>query len=468
MSRVAVLLFSDLLLAAVFLWTVPVSAQLRFHPSVGSRNGEATAAVVKALRIRHEKEGVAVEISLTQSVEPTVTRLDGPPRLVIDLPNTLVSLSKKRYAFSGGQISAVRLDQYQNAPPVGRAVIDMLAPARYSWTSTKNTLTIHLHPSDILEPEAVSAEGGAAAAVPATSAASGSLLLAGGRIGRDSSVTAGSDAAILRLAHGGEVRVCPGTTVSVTSSKSGQDLMFGMSTGALEEHYTLNASEDSILTPDFRLLLAGPGEFDYAMSVDNRGNTCVRALPGNTAPVMVSELMGDGTYQVKPDEQVVFYGGRLAVHDSNVPLNCGCPPPSPAVMRASGSAPAMTGAKMAESVQLAEANPRPNSMMRAPDGNNPNPLPAEVEVSIAHPESAPLPKSGANDVHVQVDAPFVFRGRPSAIPPAPIPEVARLPVLQTEAPLPVVVAIPPPARPAKKTPHGFFSRVKHFFGAIFH
>ena len=47
------------------------------------------------------------------------------------------------------------------------------------------------------------------------------------------------------------------------------------------------------------------------MRVTPQGDTCVQSLPSNASAIVVSETMGDATYQVKADEAVLFKGGHL-------------------------------------------------------------------------------------------------------------------------------------------------------------
>src|SRR5580704_6077461 len=372
-----------------------------------------TPIFVRSVRVL---PGPAVEILSSRPLVPAISTLDNPPRLVIDLPNADVPANlsgiNNRIDTSAQEIRRVRVNQYQNAPPVTRVVVDLVKPVGHTWDAAGNRLMVRLRASSgqvTAKPPSVPAftQGIQPAAVPLGPGSSGTVVLAGSRAAAGSSVTAGSETSVLRLQRGGEVLVCPGTTVSVTSSQNGNTLMLAVNTGALEAHYKLDASADSILTPDFRILLAGPGEFHYAVSADSRGNTCVRALPGNTASVIVSELLGEGNYQVKPTEQIVFHSGRLNLVDAAAPASCGCPPPEIPVLRAS-AAPVPDAAlpsTSSSSIQSGQAGgtAKPVGTGSLPGGSLPG------EAAALPPETAPLPTPMPNAVHVTVDAPMVFR-----------------------------------------------------------
>lgn len=288
------------------------------------------------------------------------------------------------------------------------------------------------------------------------------LAGAGTQVMSGSSVGAGQAPALLRLTRGGEVRVCPRTSLSISSSRNGRDLMLGMNAGAVEADYSLAASADAILTPDFRILLPGPGKFHVAVGADARGNTCVRPLASNTASVIVSELMGDGTYQVKPEEQIVFRNGKLSDPD-HVVGECGCPGPPPVVRAAA--------VPEAPGIASLRKPPLPPSLAIPLDA----PQPPQPVASA--PAGAPAPV--ANDVHVEVDAPFVFSA--SDPEPAPLAQIVQL-RFSSAAPLPIN---PPPPRPAELQPtppspplavvavappkkKGFFGKVRSFFASVFH
>jgi hypothetical protein len=249
----------------------------------------------------------------------------------------------------------------------------------------------------------------------------------------------------------------------VTPSENGRDLMLGMSTGALEAHYTLNTAADSVVTPDFRMLLSGPGEVNYAISANARGDTCVRALPGNTASVVVSELMGNGTYQLKANQQAFFRAGRLDQIETTVPDDCGCPPPQIPVMRAALPAPTVSEQDLPPAVHLAQPGEEAKSVPPPDSGSRMSAQEAsqsQVAVTVAPPGTESLPAPSPNAPHAQVDAPFVFRA--SDLPPASAPDLGTgtLPVSRSATPAPVLTIAEPPRK-------GVMEKVRGFFASIF-
>jgi len=264
-------------------------------------------------------------------------------------------------------------------------------------------------------------------------ASSGTSVLSG------SSIQAGAQSATLKLERGGSLLVCEGTKLSITASQSGRQMLFSLNSGNLELNYPLGAEADTLLTPDLRLLLPGPGTVHVAVRITPQGDTCVQSLPWNVAAIVVSETMGDATYQVKPDEAVLFKGGHLA-EASGYKGNCGC----------SKSQPTPT--------QVAKATPPP-----------PPPAQPKPAQPVTPPPSSP-------EQHMAVEAPFVFRGddpTPDLTQNVAVLKLENNKVVQLE---PTVL---PPANAKKKSPpanntqakkesHGFFSKVGAFFAAIFH
>lgn len=263
------------------------------------------------------------------------------------------------------------------------------------------------------------------------------LASSGTKVQSGSSISAGEQTATLKLERGGAMMICPNTSLAVTTSQNGRQLMLSMNTGNLEMDYSIGAASDNLLTPDFRLLLPGPGRLHLAVRVKPNGDTCVQSLSSNSSSVVVSEGMGEESYQVKPNEAVIFNGGRISgaipTHES-----CGCPPPPP--------------------TQMAKATPPPPAPAK----------PAETKADPAEPQT-----------HMVVDVPFIYRANE----PVNLTEnVAHLKMESKPMSFEPVV-LPPPAKSAKNAnpansqastgsdksgKPGFFSKVGAFFASIFH
>jgi len=253
-----------------------------------------------------------------------------------------------------------------------------------------------------------------------TLAAGGTTVLSG------SSIEAGEQPAQLQLNRGGTLVICQGTSVTVSASQSRGDLMFSFGSGTIEPSYTLGTSSDVVVTPEFRFVITGPGDFDFDIGISPKGDTCVHSRRRSTGGIIVNEQMGDGTYQVKPADFVIFHKGHVANADVNPPgMSCGCPPlPVPA---------------------------RETQVANAPE---PKPAPTPQPQPTAPPQVAANPAE-----HVVADAPFVFN---SDAPPPITTWVMRLHVESGAFSYLSPQVQPPPAKPEKK---GFWHKLKSLFGS---
>ena len=252
--------------------------------------------------------------------------------------------------------------------------------------------------------------------------------------------------ATITLERGGDLTLCPNSSVTLTSSASGREQLIGISSGAVETHYSLVQNIDTIVTPDFRLQLIGPGDFHFGIALGAAGDVCVQALPGSSASVVVNELLGDGSYQVGPGARVRFRNGTVASPEILPPIACGCPMPQahtlPAPMPATELGfPEIQSKRAAEALAIGQPVPEP-------------------------PPIASVPAKKPGEVQLQIDAPMVFRAesaQPSGPPMPPI--VARTTLKTASFPEIPSVAIQPPehlaavAEPAPKPKkRNFFKR----------
>ncbi len=270
-----------------------------------------------------------------------------------------------------------------------------------------------------------------------------------------SELSAGIAPATLKLARGGQVRICPNSGLNVTAS--GQGLMLATGAGSLEIEYQLKQqAADVVITPDFNVALVGPGTFHFALGINKKGDTCVKPLAGNESEITFSELLGTGVYKSGTNQPMVFRGGKLD-GKAELTADCGCPAAAP-VMR---------------------AETQPN--VKPADETSKS---AEHVAVVSDETTSPLPADKPGQVHVQVDTPFVFSargsGRSYAVAKVQFSTLPNVYFVQEKVDPVVLVEKQPEVSPKavvetskqeekpQKEKKGFMGRVKGFFGSLFH
>lgn len=218
-----------------------------------------------------------------------------------------------------------------------------------------------------------------------TSAAmvTGALQVANGRamIATNGAITAGTGTTEVTLPHRGVLRVCASTTVKIASDATVPQgevpgLMMVMDHGALEASFATGRNSDVLLTPDFRILIGGPGSADVKVRLGQHGDTCIDN-PGANAPyVLVTSVFDGGVYRVQPGQRVMLQHGSVYAVVDQEKESCGCPAPP---------RPNSNDFPEAQSAGLAPLAPP------GPPGIIPNNAPTEATDTFVHKSGEPAP-----------------------------------------------------------------------------
>jgi hypothetical protein len=270
-------------------------------------------------------------------------------------------------------------------------------------------------------------------------------------------VTSGSMTTNVVLPRRGVLRVCASTTVHVAADKSvpaGETpgLMLALDRGAVEASFATGKNSDVVLTPDFRILIGGPGAAEVKIRLGQHGDTCVDN-PGANAPyVLVSGVFEGGAYRVQPGQRVMFQHGSLNEVVDQEKEPCGCPPEA---------RPETNDFPMAQSAGLVPLE-RPA----------PVPQPGVAVPGVPQQVSEPLVYSAASSPATEPDTRSTQAATPAPALPASAPAATTVaPDAQAIAAATAPVAMPAPAAtatpPAPKKNPGFFRSVGRFFKKIF-
>jgi hypothetical protein len=263
----------------------------------------------------------------------------------------------------------------------------------------------------------------------------GALEVTAGRamIGTSGTVTSGLQTTDVTLPRRGTLRVCASTTVKLaadTSVPGGASnvvpgLLMAMDHGAVEMSFADRPGEetnaDVLMTPDFRILISGPGASEVKVRLGREGDTCVDNSGKDAPYVVVTSLFDSGLYRVQPGQRVMFQHGSLGEVVDEEKEPCGCPP--------------------------AETH-----------GNEFPLAQSEGLTPLAPPAPAPVQKASA----AATLPPLVYQNTGEAAPAAPAQSAAPAASMTPASATPLPAA---PKQAAKKP--GVFTRIGHFFRRVF-
>jgi type IV pilus assembly protein PilQ len=92
-----------------------------------------------------DQDGLKVEISGDASLTAKATKLSGPDRIVLDIPDSVLVGHSRQIRVNSGDVKDVRAAHFQSEPPVTRVVVDMAAMHDFELVHAGKTLILKLN-----------------------------------------------------------------------------------------------------------------------------------------------------------------------------------------------------------------------------------------------------------------------------------------------------------------------------------
>jgi hypothetical protein len=256
------------------------------------------------------------------------------------------------------------------------------APATPAATSPVDTSTpIAIIPNDSKDPNsAVEIRGGV------------DIYQGKAAIESSGTITAGERTVAITLPSRGQLKLCGASKVSLSMdsehpSTDHSGLMMALDHGAIEANMRTGQNSDIVLTPDFRILISGPGVAAVRVRLGADGDTCVDNHGTDAPYVTVNGLFDGGVYRVQADQHVMFQHGSLKQVVDNEKEPCGCPVEQPETSATGNAFPLAQSAGLTGSPPPREnpaapgvVGPQANATLKY-DGNKPGQAEAKVETA---------------------------------------------------------------------------------------
>ncbi len=134
-------IFSFILLCISLQTSLLLRAQ---NPEALPNTPSSPPAIIRNVDVRHQANGLAIEIAASVPFMPQGLRLTGPDRLVFDFPGYQLQGANRNIPVDSGPVQRVRMSLFTLHPPVTRVVVDSKEALNFQVKPAGNNVVIEI------------------------------------------------------------------------------------------------------------------------------------------------------------------------------------------------------------------------------------------------------------------------------------------------------------------------------------